>query len=570
MGRVSPTFWRYVFVEALRLVVITTLILIGVISFAWAVRWFADGKLGPLDMVRFIGFALVPMLAYALPFSACFASTLTFHRLTQDNELLACHVGGMSHRAVLAPAVILGLVLALTLGVLNDRAIPWFLRRMENLITLNLARVMVSGIDRGDAVQLDPYIINAESVERLDPSLKPEYASVGVLDWLVFRRLILLQFDRQGNLVGDLTAREAQLFVFPGPDADRNVNLAQFHLFGAAGNYPDTGLRGSAGELTLDPMEIPNAFQDDPKFMTSAEMGELARHPDRLDEVHSRRVDLAYHLGERGTTAEIKRRLRTTGRVEFVTPGRERLVLHGSGSTWQGYDAGGWVVAPEEPGAPIEVELRPAEGSSRGVITHSAEAVTFKTKIGEGPRLRELTIDLALHNVAATRDTSGPKSERTKLVYSRLQFADEVDPNVEGPVEKLLGKSSFELLAMAEPRITGEHPDEFLIAPTQALRSSIERLRREIISKRNERWAMSASCFVMVLCGAVVAMRLGAAQPLVVYLWSFFPALLSVITISSGQSVTHKTGLGGLAILWGGVAVLVVYTALVYRSVSRH
>ena len=566
MGRVSPTYWRYAFVEALRLVVITTLILVGVISFAAAVRWFADGKLGPLDMVRFMGFASVPMLAYALPFSACFAATLTFHRLAQDNELLACHVGGMSHRAVLAPAVVLGVVLAITLGVLNDRAIPWFLRRMENLITLDLTRVIVSTIDRGDAVQLDPYVINAESVEQLDPSLKPEYVSAGVLDWLVFRDLILLQFDREGNLVSDLTAQEAQLFVFPGPDPKRNVNLAQFHLFGAYGNYSDSGARGSAGGLTLDPMEIPNAFKDDPKFMTSAEMTRLARNPDRIDEIHSRRADLAYHLGERATTAEIGRELRQEARAEFVTPEQERLVLHGSSIAWKGYDAGGWVVAPSSPGGPVEVDVYPAEGSHRSKLTHSAVSATLETRIGEGPRLRELTIDLVLHDVAATRESG----DRVRLVYARLQLADEVDDDATGPVEALLAKPSLELLAMAEPRIAGDHPDEFLVAPTTELRNSIDRLGREIVSKRNERWAMSASCFVMVLCGAVAAMRLGSAQPLIVYLWSFFPALFTVITISGGQSVTHKTGLGGLAILWGGVAVLAVYTALVYRAVSRH
>jgi hypothetical protein len=55
-----------------------------------------------------------------------------------------------------------------------------------------------------------------------------------------------------------------------------------------------------------------------------------------------------------------------------------------------------------------------------------------------------------------------------------------------------------------------------------------------------------------------------------VYLWSFFPALASVITISAGQGLTHQAGPPGLLLLWGGVAALALVVWREYRLLVRH
>ena len=82
--------------------------------------------------------------------------------------------------------------------------------------------------------------------------------------------------------------------------------------------------------------------------------------------------------------------------------------------------------------------------------------------------------------------------------------------------------------------------------------------------------AFSISCLVMVVAGALTAMKLATSLPLTVYLWSFFPALLAVITISAGQQTTHQAGAGGLVILWGGVALLVAYVVRAFLAVRQH
>lgn len=133
-----------------------------------------------------------------------------------------------------------------------------------------------------------------------------------------------------------------------------------------------------------------------------------------------------------------------------------------------------------------------------------------------------------------------------------------------------MGLSCAELLERARVYTDRERPDAFIAEVAVDLKDKIQELEREILSKVHERWAMSGTCLVMAVAGAVTAMRLGSALPLMVYLWSFFPALVGVITIMAGQQLTHDHGAPGLVVLWGGVGLLVVYTVVSYLHVARH
>jgi hypothetical protein len=95
-------------------------------------------------------------------------------------------------------------------------------------------------------------------------------------------------------------------------------------------------------------------------------------------------------------------------------------------------------------------------------------------------------------------------------------------------------------------------------------------LENEILSKTHERIAFTLAAFLMVVTGGVMAMKLKDELPLQVYVWAFLPALVSVITISSGQSMTHKLGEPGLILMYAGVAALALFTFREYRVVSRH
>jgi hypothetical protein len=55
-----------------------------------------------------------------------------------------------------------------------------------------------------------------------------------------------------------------------------------------------------------------------------------------------------------------------------------------------------------------------------------------------------------------------------------------------------------------------------------------------------------------------------------VYLWTFFPAIASMVTISGGQQVTSAQGAPGLILMWSGVAGLGLYSLIVFRILAKH
>ena len=93
---------------------------------------------------------------------------------------------------------------------------------------------------------------------------------------------------------------------------------------------------------------------------------------------------------------------------------------------------------------------------------------------------------------------------------------------------------------------------------------------REIRANHHERFALATACFLMTLTGAIIALRLREGMPLQVYLWSFFPALAAVITISGGENAVAENMVTGMMVLWGGVAALGVYTVFEYLRLRRH
>lgn len=554
--------------ELIRLVAITTVILVGVIAFAAAVKPLADGKIGPLETLKFMGLAMVPMLQYALPFSAGFGATLAYHRFAQDNEAVASYAGGVSHRAVLLPAGVLGLVLAVALAGLSHEVIPRFLVAMERLITQDLAKIMVAQVERGQSVERDGMMVYADGARRIEPPTR------GSEEQLLLSRMAAVELDEQGLVQSEATASVAHLWLYPsgvpaeaGEDApdrvrriDEDAGRAQIRLERAV-----HALRGRsiAEGNNLDVfLPAPNSFKDDPKFLTFAELRALRERPEGMNWIESRRRDLAFHLAERMTMEEIGRRLATAGRIVLRDDEGNAITVRASGLALSMLR---WNLIPVAGEKGIEVDQQ--RGSGEQAIRWTARAAALYTSLGPDQARRELSIRLEMDD-ASPRGAAGdgPAAQRASVKIANLALD-------EGPLDELLDRErtpALKLIELVRPRVESATPDPLLAPPFNDLTTSVAKLRREVMSKQHERAAMSVACLVMVVSGAVTALMLTHSLPLTVYLWSFFPALATVITISSGQQMTHEEGPIGLVLLWGGVVAFAAASMFTLRSVARH
>lgn len=571
-GRSSAILWKYAFGELLRLIVITTAVLVTVIAFAAAIKPLADGRIGPVDMLKFMGLAVVPMMQYALPFAAGFGATLAYHRLAQDNELVAAHASGVSHRSVLFPAIATGAALALILAMLTQQVIPRFLRTMEDMITQDLTKVLIASVERGEAVSIDKKMVFADAIRRIDTP------TGGAQQQLVMTRMAAVELDDEGGVKSDATASVAHLWLYPGGRrdelpagavrrADEDAGLAVIQLDRAV--HASAGRSVSRGSNLKLVLPAPTAFKDDPKFLTSGELRALRDRPERMNWVEMRRRDLAFHLGERLTTEAIRERLAASGSVELLDAEGQPITIRAKDAAWDGKR---WIFEPVRPGTPVEVAqqrlrdpLRPDSGTieQRWTVRRAA----FRTSMGgENLASRELAIELELDGAVPVTRGDDPAGERATLPIGNLALRD-------SPMDALLDAErtpARALIGLVRPRVEGPEPDPFIAPPYRELVRTIDRLGNEITSKQHERLAMSAACLVMVVSGAVTAVMLSHSLPLTVYLWSFFPALATVILISSGQQLTHDKGPIGLLVLWGGVALFGVYAFAAYWKLARH
>jgi lipopolysaccharide export LptBFGC system permease protein LptF len=555
------SLWKYITLELWRIIALTGAVLVAVIAFAASIKPMADGKITPVEALQFMGLAIVPMLQYALPFAAGFGATLAYHRLSHDNEVTAAYAGGVSHRAVLMPAIITGVILGVGLLGLNQFIMPRFLRSMEVLIAQNLSKVLVNSVQRGQPVVREGTVLYADRVVALNPEDSPQLKAAGAREWLVLYGVMVLTFDKEGELEREAAANRAQVVLLPGGANDGGATRAVVQL--EQGSARD-GDRAYAKFETLPLwMNISNAFKDDPKFLTFGELVELRGRPEGMNWIEVQRRDLAYHVAERVTTEALRKELAEKGMATLRDPQGTEFVIRAKDAAVRSPDWR-WVLQPAKAGGAIEVEKRLVGAAPTKFSTIDAG---LYTDMGGPDRLsRSMTMRLELDNVAAgpgSRDQAAGK--RTKLVFSELSL-------VNGPMETLLDPArtpAAKLLGDARPRVE-KAGDEFVKRPYADLEHSIASLLREITSKQNERFAMSVACVVMVVAGAMTAVRLSGSLPLTVYLWSFFPALATVITISSGQQLTHEHGWPGLMVLWGGVGIMGAYAAVGYWRLTRH
>jgi lipopolysaccharide export LptBFGC system permease protein LptF len=565
------TLWWAILVEVGRLVLLSAAVLVLVIAFAATVKPIADGKLTAAEAVRFMLLAVPPMLAYALPFAAGFGTTLAYHRLAQDNEVTACQAGGISYTKVLAPAAAVGLALTLLLAVLNDRVIPRFLTGMEKMVTQDFAQVMIRSMQQGEAARFGNVEIHADTVRET----KPEEGSPNRKQ-ILLTRVAALETDRSGAITHEVTAGHAWVLMLEARNLpadqrsmfrdDDDVVVVQFR--DAVFVSKDTTLENT--NVTSVPARVPSAFRDDPKFLSGGELADLRNHPERMNSIDERRVRLAKQIAGDQTLATLSRLIREDGVIQ-LRDGAGRLVRVQASDIRRNRE-GGWELAPIGATGRIEVEIYRAE---TGVERSSASAGRLRAeKPGESDPFAPaedaaLSFELELEGVTQL-NASGDARLRATTEQPAVVYRGLVVPN--DAFTRLRQASCDELLEAAAPYADegGAGYSRRIAEAAADLDKAIGRLGREITSKMHERWAMAASCFVMVVLGAVMAIRLKDRLPLVVYLWSFFPALGTIVLISAGQRQVYKNGLIGLPILWGGILALAIVAFVHLRRVSRN
>lgn len=531
--------WRMLAFELLRGVTMSTGAIVLVVAFGATIKPVADGSIGALDAVMFMGVAIVPMLQYALPFGACMAATLGYHRFASENEGVAARAGGISYSALIAPALVGGIVLCAILLALTGLAAPRFTRTLESIVTKDAARTLIRQIERGEPVVIDDMILHADQAFHAGA---PEGS--GAIDYFILEGVVAAAVDNEtGELNADVGAKRADVWLYPTKrDGQDAVAVYMSVGGGVAKQRGETLLRLDRTEF--GPWIIPGALSDDLDYMTDRELAAVIADPELFRPVIRRREQAAAALGAARARSEVLSALTSEGSLTLLDADGGRLVISdvraGEGDR----------LLPRAGAEQLAVTWRRSDGHLRQLRAESAEL-----SLGVTPRERTTAGVLELYVVTSDEQREG---RRDALVLGE-SFTLPNDPAPE----------AFALSAAELSQIASATPDAELAEAGRRLDDFIEDVRREATANRHERAALSLAGLIMTPLGAIMALRLRDSIPLHVYLWSFFPALACVIIASGGASVTEEHGDIGLVVIWAGCAGFAVFALFEFWRLRR-
>ncbi|MFI4861012.1 MAG: LptF/LptG family permease [Phycisphaerales bacterium JB063] len=575
------TLYRYILRELLKVLVLTAVVLVTVMSFAAAVKPMQDGLLGPASLVKFVLFTMPTVLGFALPFAGAFSATLVFTRLVADNEVLACCAGGLSYRKVLMPTFGLGLVLTLSMLVLSNTVIPGFWKAARNTIEGDVLGVLVSQLN-----QNQPYVFRDEGLvlyaQRAQQRVPTDTETVmGLIpqQYIELQGVAFGQFDKNtGEVFNDTTASRAGVLLIRDEDSGRSYITLRLKdpMFYNARTGELRSDQAQFGQIDSDPIYLPNPVEDKAVFFTLEELIDLWGHPDRYDRVREAKTNLA---------AAVERQEMRLALIEALSAGRpgEGFVLLRGGIRGDHY----MLSAPRITQNGQGLQLDAADGLKVTIDRYNNAELSGVPELRFEAEYGEITIttsefsgeteaELTLLNVTVT-DPILPDSANQK---GRHEFAPMGWMGDLLPGEPLETMSARDLGVLAKQERYSADVD--VREGTNRLAYEIMKLTLSISAQAHTRAATAVACLLLIVLGAVLAIRMKGRIPLIVFFWSFLLAMLTLLMIYAGQNMATdldpdllKTGafnwqqVAGLGVLWGGNLVTLIVIGREYCRIAR-
>lgn len=543
---------RHILADLLRIMLLTASILVTVIAFGAAIRPIMQNLFGPEDLLQFVLLAAVPMLQFALPFAGAFAGTIVYARLASENEVLAMSAAGMSYRRVLLPAAALGVALFVGMALLVDIGVPRLWTAMDRFKTKDPTRLFLSAVARGEALSVPGTNtqLYADEAKVLDVPSGPGEP----VTRLGLAGVAAVELGSDGRPLTEFTAEFATVDVYR-----ENESAYIKLLFRNA-----TAFRDGEEALVYVPQAEPEAIDLGrgirlrPKHLDLMGLLDLWQNVDAYHAVADARARTERALDTRDRWRAIETELAQTGTLRLQDSGGRRTY--------------------EIRNARLEgTTLRPQSGTTLELVELERAIATRRASVGEAAlvtdeRVRDGAVRFELQaradTVADLRGFGGGGRWPARIVGLEPAGFRARDRTQE-PVDAVVGEAS----GAVEGSAPGPAADAGAAA-AKAARALVEEarlVRADIVARIVQRINQALAAPLMVLLGAVLAVRLRGANPLQIYLLAFIPAIADILLISGGeQMLKDATTVTGMIVASSGNIALAIMIAITYRQVARN
>lgn len=573
------TLYRYILRELIKVLVLTTAVMVVVLSFLSAIGPLSDGLLGPITLLKFVMYTMPTVLGFALPFAGAFSATVVFHAMAKDNEVLACRAGGLSYGQIFAPVAGLGLVLMVVLLLLSNTVVPRFWRAATKTVQGDVLGVLVSQLNQNHPYKFghEGLVLYADKAEQRDPPEGSGAQGLKAEQLLVLEGVAVGRYDPQSErVIDDTTASRASALLVRDPFGKSYITLRLVDPVHFEAVSDEVQRQGSFDEVQTDrPILLPNPITDEAVFFSLQQLLELKRRPQDFDTVRDAMGDLSatvlremlLHLIDKGLTSgtdgagfvKLKGGLEDTFyrlSAPTVEPTENGLTLRGSASF------------------PVTVDLYNNE-QLLGQPVRRFESNNAKLAVTTGEFDLQPEAELVMTNVTVLAlNDSGAATRKSEYAFPAMRYSQEVlgiDPS---------GMSAEDLNAWSMKQARSDAPT--VLRAREMLRYNIIQLKYMIDAELYTRFASALATPLLLMLGGLLAVRLRDRLPLAVFFWSFMLAVITLIMIKTGGSMAERYTLEqfaqgaktdrliGVGVLWGGNLMLLLVCARLYLKIARN
>jgi len=531
------TLHRYIFRQVLKVFVGATLALTTILSLGMVLQPVQEYGVGPRQVLHLIGYFLPITLTFVLPLAAIFATALVYGRFAGDNELDACRASGVSLMTLVYPGAVLAIIVAIAQLVLSFYVVPVFVQRAETALKADAKQILFRNIGRRGYYELPAgsYRIYAD------------YAS---LENDTLSGVVAIETN-EAKIQKIITAEKARIEFNPHQQFNE-VKITAHNTYQIA-SEEEGGF--SAEWLSLS-TEFGSLLGDDIKFK-------------KVDEMKKIRVDPLRFV----PLARLARKTYAQFTTELLAQDITRKIADKSNSFYNLHSDR----------TLVEFTAGDCTVQSENQIKFTGRVVVMESEIAGAKPVRTLRCEKAwLHLVGdelaptLTMELYSPAWQRadgTKgIATGRLRIGGLVLPqSVSEQFETADVLESIQPAAVAAALCNG--PGKNLEQLQAALRMKIQKTLTEIEAEMHSRLVGGIGCVALIMVGIGFGIVLKGGHLLSGFGASCLPAAALIVAIMMGKNITKNPDAqagSGIALMWVALAVLWLFTIILYRKLLKN
>jgi len=575
----GKTLFGYIFRDLLKIFLLASMAIAGIMSFAGLLRPLTQHNLDGSQVLELLGYFMPAMTNYSWPVAALFATTFVYGRLSADNELTACRAAGIGWFALFSPAILLGLIVALTSLIFLWFIVPWAFLRAEVVIKSNLAQLVASQIEQSQQVGLDlggrRNVIWARSADVMQlPADQVGVQAVRLND-------VVIADNRPTTRPNDplvpesfYTASSAIIFITQPTDQEQDVQIKVAMENGAKiPNLPETQdgeelppefrssgsplIRASISTQVFGPYSLPSGVKELARFMDVRKLLQLQAKPELGRRVSKLKDELVRFEQQTRFQRYLERQFTTGPRSVALDSGSETLVITAGKQRPHWREHRLFIVGgtPESPGVRFE--------QIKGFDLFNARARLVRFEVMPDGDRGMLTISMDLEDAVIETGTT-QIAHRNLNRRITIPMPPELKNLDQTPVRQYLQDRGASLTDEQKGRLNYE----------------LVRQNNGIESELHSRVAFAISSLVLVVVGASLGMQFKSGNFITAFAVSVIPALLCIALIVTGQHVSQNIPRVlpgsfvnplaiGIPIIWSGNVMVAAVGSVLFWKLRR-